>query len=1093
MTLTLSYGLNFKDLYTMEGIHAIDRLFLSFLNDRDPALMQQVKEVRLKGHPDSLSESAFALSLAPILEDFLRSLFLLKEKKEVEDLSILYKIKRQFVQRVLLKRSCLNSLETTCLRDKMTTFLGQPFDEIFFAKKIEKMLEHGSMNDETLDFLAHYATWALHSKEGQLVHKNDIIFKMPTLVQFDQLIPFEDVEEQGVLKKYIPDAKARDGFHYPDEGLTDKEAFDAASYCVKCHPQGKDSCSKGMRDTEGKNKINPLGNVLSGCPLKQKISEMMVMYEQGYTLGALSIVMIDNPLLAMTGYRICNDCMKGCIFQKQDPVNVPGVESTVLRNILHLPKGFEIYSLLTRWNPLKSANFIESPIQKKSVLVVGLGPAGIALSYYLLRAGFHVVAIDGTKIERLSERWVGSCSKPLDFDPVVDVSDVFDDLESRVIQGFGGVMEYGITVRWDKNLLTLMRLVLERHQHFRLYDGVRFGGTIGFQEARDLGVDHVAFCVGAGEPKKPLIHNVFSKGIRFASDFLMSLQLTGAYKKESYVNMDIELPLIVLGAGLTAIDTATEALAYYPRLVERFYQTYQKLVEKIGETRIQACWNEEERERAMRYIEHAKALMEERRHAEKEGRSPNFLPLLNLWGGVTLICRTPINQTQSYKLNHEELLSAMQMGVRVVDSILPHSFLKDGRGHVCALKGTAQQGKSIEIKARSVLIATGTSDNTIVSEESGEILNFESGLGVGYSRWGDYHPEYAGSVVKAIASVKDRVDDLVFELGKTEKIGEIDFRILDEALRPHIVAIRTLAPTIVELVVKAPLAAKRSKPGQFFKIQPYDRDVGSMTKGVALSRAWVDEALGHIGFIVLEHGASTQLIRSLHVGDAIHLMGPTGAPTEIKPVQTLLMIGGGLGNAVLFSVGQAYRALGTRVIYIAAYKEEEKIFKFDDIEEAADSVVWSIENASTFKARRANDHVVRGTVIDGLRYVMEGPLRDRCDIEKLLVIGSEGMTWAVKKTLEDSPSVFPTLNSKIAGVNSPMQCMMKGICGQCVQKHHDPKTKEDTFIFSCKNQDQNLETLDSEFLAARLAQNRASEKLHTLMLESQTSHISVVK
>ena len=53
-----------------------------------------------------------------------------------------------------------------------------------------------------------------------------------------------------------------------------------------------------------------------------------------------------------TGHRICNDCMKGCIFQKQDPVNIPQIETGVLTDVLSLPWGVEIYGLLTRWNPL---------------------------------------------------------------------------------------------------------------------------------------------------------------------------------------------------------------------------------------------------------------------------------------------------------------------------------------------------------------------------------------------------------------------------------------------------------------------------------------------------------------------------------------------------------------------------------------------------------------------------------------------------------------------------------------------------------------------------------------------------------------------
>ena len=43
--------------------------------------------------------------------------------------------------------------------------------------------------------------------------------------------------------------------------------------------------------------------------------------------------------------------------------------------------------------------------------------------------------------------------------------------------GFGGVAEYGITVRWNKNFLKVIRLLLERRSEFLMLGGVRLGGT----------------------------------------------------------------------------------------------------------------------------------------------------------------------------------------------------------------------------------------------------------------------------------------------------------------------------------------------------------------------------------------------------------------------------------------------------------------------------------------------------------------------------------------------------------------------------------------------------------------------------------------
>jgi len=68
-----------------------------------------------------------------------------------------------------------------------------------------------------------------------------------------------------------------------------------------------------------------------------------------------------------------------------------------------------------------------------------------------------------------------------------------EDLDERILAGFGGVSEYGITVRWDKNFLKVIRIALERKNNIRVYGGVRFGGTLTIEDAFDkLGFDHIA-------------------------------------------------------------------------------------------------------------------------------------------------------------------------------------------------------------------------------------------------------------------------------------------------------------------------------------------------------------------------------------------------------------------------------------------------------------------------------------------------------------------------------------------------------------------------------------------------------------------------
>jgi hypothetical protein len=159
--------------------------------------------------------------------------------------------------------------------------------------------------------------------------------------------------------------------------------------------------------------------------------------------------------------------------------------------------------------------------------------------------------------------------------------------------------------------------------------------------------------------------------VRAASDFLMALQLTGAAKKDSIANLQIRLPVVVIGGGLTAIDTATESLAYYPLQVEKFLARHEILVAERGEAAVFASMNDEERGIALEFLAHAKAIRAERAAAQRESREPNIAGLVNGWGGVTIAYRKRLIDSPYYTLNHEEVLKAPKASRRSPSKSMP--------------------------------------------------------------------------------------------------------------------------------------------------------------------------------------------------------------------------------------------------------------------------------------------------------------------------------------------------------------------------------------------------------------------------------------
>ena len=1003
-----------------------------------------------------------------------------------------------------------------------------------------------------LEVIAKWSFARLHEPVQKEIVKEWSLFWQPMNLNYNDLV-HNKVTDPDIPERFYGEEdtlRRRDGFKLTDNSYDNRKIMSEVEYCVFCHERGKDSCSKGMHEKDGTPKKNPLGIKLNGCPLDEKISEMHYLKYEGRPVGALSIIMIDNPMCPGTGHRICNDCMKACIYQKQEPVNIPQIETKVLTDVLNLPYGFEIYSLFTRWNPINVKRPYQLPYNGKNVMVVGMGPAGYTLSQYLLNEGFAVVGVDGLKIEPVHRNYTGGRDENENYiypKPVEDYNSIRDELDKRIFLGFGGVSEYGITVRWDKNFLKVVYMNLARRKYFRVYDGIRFGGTIEIDDAWKLGIDHIAIATGAGKPTLVRMKHNLIRGIRQASDFLMALQLTGAAKKDSMANLMIQLPCVVVGGGLTAIDTTTEAFAYYPIQVEKILDKYQLALDNFGEDEVLKIYDNEEKELLKTFLAHGKEIKAERKRAAEAGEEPNFVPLVQKWGGVTLCYRKALEDSPAYRLNHEEVIKSLEEGIYYWEKLNPIEAIPSETGGVKELVMMKQKkneegkwidsGETVTLPAKTVLVAAGTSPNIIYEREhtgtfelddwkqffqtykineKGKLLRAEkdeTGFFTSYHKdgkyitvYGDNHPRYAGNVVKAMASAKDGFRELVkvFPDLKEEYGSENEEKYkkfistLDDEFHAVVEQINILTPTIIEVVLRAPLQSRKFSPGQFYRLQNYEESAKTidgtrmMMEGLALTGAWVNKEKGLLSLIILEMWGSSRLCRHLRVGERVVLMGPTGEPTLIPKNETVLLAGGGLGNAVLFSVAKALKEKNNTVIYFAGYRNTSDLFKQDEVEEGTDMVVWANDFGEKIKPRRPQDRAITANIVQAMIAYAKGELEpdggkpkfDLKKVDRIIAIGSDRMMKGVQEARFNQLREYLSPNHKaIASINSPMQCMMKEVCAQCLQRHVDPITKKESFVFTCFNQDQYMDEVDFNNLNARLKNNSVLEKLTKFWLD----------
>src|SRR6185437_14986195 len=228
------------------------------------------------------------------------------------------------------------------------------------------------------------------------------------------------------------------------------------------------------------------------------------------------------------------------------------------------------------------------------------------------------------------------------------------------------------------------------------------------------------------------------------------------------------------------------------------------------------------------------------------------------WGGVSLVYRKRVIDSPAYRLNHEEVIKSLEEGVRYIENMAPVEALLDERGAVRGMTFERQKldggkwkgtGEIVELPARAVLVAAGTSPNVTYAKEKpgsfvfdkwkqffqahkavvgedgklsvtqcepaeGFFTSFNDGKHA-VSYYGDNQPHYAGSVVKAMASAKDAYPhvgalfrhDLAAldptEPHRRDAQRRALFAKLDEELLAVVDDVIRLTPTIIEVIVRA--------------------------------------------------------------------------------------------------------------------------------------------------------------------------------------------------------------------------------------------------------------------------------------------------
>jgi len=223
----------------------------------------------------------------------------------------------------------------------------------------------------------------------------------------------------------------------------------------------------------------------------------------------------------------------------------------------------------------------------------------------------------------------------------------------------------------------------------------------------------------------------------------------------------------------------------------------------------------------------------------------------------------------------------------------------------------------------------------------------------------------------------------------------------------EIVEKRILSPVVNLFKVKAPLIAKKRKPGQFVIFE-----VDEKGERIPLTIADADPEEGTVTIICQALGKSTMKLNSLNKGDKIlNFVGPLGTPSHIENFGTSICIGGGVGIAVAYPLAKALKQAGNYVISIMGFRSKELLFMEDELRSTSDELYVTTDDGT---------YARKGLVTDVLQEI----LANGRNADFVLAIGPVPMMKAVCNiTKRYKIKTMVSLN--------PIMVDGTGMCGAC--------------------------------------------------------------
>ena len=218
---------------------------------------------------------------------------------------------------------------------------------------------------------------------------------------------------------------------------------------------------------------------------------------------------------------------------------------------------------------------------------------------------------------------------------------------------------------------------------------------------------------------------------------------------------------------------------------------------------------------------------------------------------------------------------------------------------------------------------------------------------------------------------------------------------------------KDLNDKVVQMVVDAPLIAKKAEPGQFIILR-----IDEYGERIPLTIADYDRKAGTITIIFQIAGATTAMLAKKQQGDTISdFAGPLGAASEFDGINSAAVIGGGVGCAIAYPQAKKLHELGAKIDVITGFRSKDIIILEDEFKSASDRCFIATDDGSNGNKGFVTD-ILKKLIDEGAKY------------DAVIAIGPIVMMKAVS-------ALTKPYNIKTIVSMNPIMIDGTGMCGGC--------------------------------------------------------------